>query len=317
MRLFVLILLFAGYNGGPVPSLQGRSGSIEVISLGTGREFRFKGLTIDVKNGVAYLGSWDKKEIVAVSLKDKKHQRIPTKYSGRLNGMGVYKRGDKLYAVMNEVDDTPGANPLSVLVVIDAATREVLRSYEAKGKNGRNHFNHVAVDGNGIAYVSNTLKSGIFTVDTNNSADSLKLLVEHEDLSLVHGIDLSEDGAMLYTTSYHGGIKFYDLKRKVFSSFKDVSTSENDGLKYYQGYLYGIGKNALKRYTLNTTGDAVVKTEILLADHPFFNDPRCLHIEDGWIYCLANIEFQPVIFGQEQDNGKKPFNDTYLLKYKI
>jgi hypothetical protein len=290
---------------------------IEVIPLNTGQKFRFKGLSVDVGNENIYLGSWDKKELVVVSLKDKTHKVIPTNYSGRLNGMGVYLKHGKLYAVMNEVDDKPEAQPLSVLLVIDVSTGTVLHSYEAKAVNGRNHFNHVVVDNNGIAYISNTLKSNIFTVDTKDPADKLKKLVEHKDLSMVHGIDISPDGTRLFSTSYTAGIKFYDLKSKTFSSFTDTSTSENDGLKYYGGYLYGIGKNALKRYTLNEAGNAIVKTEVLLSDHEFFNDPRCLHIENGWVYCLANIEFQLVDVGRNTRIDKKPFTDTYVLKLKI
>src|SRR5688500_7007411 len=60
---------------------QDKPGTIEVIALNTGKEFRFKGLAMDVKNGKAYLGSWDKKEIVVVDLKNKTHSVIQTKYT--------------------------------------------------------------------------------------------------------------------------------------------------------------------------------------------------------------------------------------------
>ena len=65
--------------------------------------------------------------------------------------------------------------------------------------------------------------------------------------------------------------------------------------------------------------DKVIKTDVLISDHQYFNDPRCIVIIDGWIYCLANIEFEPVYFdrGQENSIGKKEFRDTYILKYKM
>lgn len=299
---------------------QNKPGTVEVIPLNTGREFRFKGMSLDLKNGKAYLGSWDQKQIVVIDLKRKAHQLIPTKYSGRLNGMGVYLKDNTLYAVMNEVNDDPEAKAISVLLVIDTETLTVLRSYEAVGVNGRNHFNHVVVNDHGIAYVSNTLKSSIYTVDTTNPEDSLKELVQHADLSWVHGIDITPDGTKIFSTAYDGGIKFYDLKKKTLLPYKDLATNQNDGLKYYRGYLYGIGEGALKRYTLNKTEDEVISTDVLLPDHQFFNDPRCLHIEDGWIYILANIEFDIVSFrggAQNTAKDKRPFTDTYILKYKI
>ena len=230
--------------------------------------------------------------------------------------MGVCLRGSTLYAVMNDVNDDPQANPVSVLLVIDVADHKVLRSYEAKGSNGRHHFNHVTADDHGNVYVSNTLKSAIYTVNTTVAGDTLKQLVAHNDLSWVHGIDISPDGARLFSTSYGGGIKFFDLKSKTFSSFRDTTLNENDGLKYDNGYLYGIGKNSLKRYTLNRDETAVLKTDILLRDHPFFNDPRCIHIEGGWIYCLTNIDFAIADFDRKAST-RKSFEDTYILKYKL
>ncbi|MGH9752584.1 MAG: hypothetical protein ACREA2_07355 [Blastocatellia bacterium] len=295
-----------------------QSGGIEVIKLETGREFRFKGLAIDLKTEKAYLGSWDKKEIVVVSLKEKTHSTIKTGYSGKLNGMGTYLKRDKLYAVMNEVNDSPNARPVSVLLVIALTNHHILRSYEAVGVNGRHHFNHVVVDDNGIAYVSDTLKSAIYTVNTNNPADNLKQLVERKDLSRVHGIDLSADGSRLFSTSYDGGIRFFDLKTKGFSPFKDLATADNDGLKYYEGCLYGVGNNALRKYTLNKAEDGIIRTEVLLSDHEFFNDPRCLHIEAGYLYCLANIEFEPVEFRRSGKTTRKtPLSDSYLIKLKL
>jgi hypothetical protein len=293
------------------------SGDTEIIPLNTGTKLRFKGLAIDPRNDRAYLGSWDEKQIVVVDLRSKTHRNILTRYSGKLNGMGVHLRGDKLYAVMNEVNDEPGARALSVLVVIDVVSLEVLNSYELRGSNGRHHFNHVVVDARGVAYVSDTLKASIYTVDTEDPHDSLRLLVEHEDLSWVHGIDLSPDGSKLFCTSYAGGIRILDLKTLELAPFKDLSTAGDDGLAYHEGNLYGVGQNAIKRYVLNPAEDAVIGVEVLLRDHEYFNDPRCLHIENGWIYTLANIELEPVTFRSGKASRDQPLTDSYLVKYRL
>lgn len=296
----------------------GKTDTAEVIKLLTGTRFKFKGLAIDTKNSYAYLGSYDKNEIVAVSLLNGTHEVLKTKYSSRLKGMGCYVKNDRLYAVMNEINENVTTGLIAVLLIFDIADRSFLRSYESTGINGRNHFNHVTVDGNGIAYISNTLKSSIYTVNTNDPADSLKKLVEHSDLSWVHGLDVSPDGARLFTTSYDGGIKFFNLKTGKFSDYRDISLAGDDGLKYYKGFLYGVGQNMIKRYTLNYSEDRIIKADTLVKDHEYFNDPRCLHIEDGVLHCLANIEFEPVIFRKNNKSHRSTaLSDTYLLKFKL
>ena len=287
--------------------------TLQRISLGTGKKYRLKGLAIDPKNQMAYLGSWDQKVIVSVSLIDQTCSEINTPYNGKLNGMGTYLKGNRLYAVMNEVDDRPDANAISALVIIDLVNGELIGSYESVGKNGRNHFNHVVVDDQGVAYVSNTLKSNILTVDTNDASDSLKVFLEDSSLSWVHGIDLNPDNNRLFTTAYKGGIRIVDLQTGRFLPYRNMTHTSNDGLKYYRGSLYGVGHNTLIRYQLSKEEDDIIKIDTLLHDHEYFNDPRCLHIESGWLYCLANIDYEPGPYHQR----KTPLNDSYLVKLRV
>lgn len=292
--------------------------SMEVIALGTKADFRFKGLALDLQDSIAYLGSWDKKEIVAVSLSTGRLETLKTNYSGRLNGMGCFLRDGILYAVMNEVDDDPDAGPVAALVMFDVKTGKVVRSYEAIGVNGRNHFNHVVVNSNGIAYISNTLKSSICVVDTKDPLDSINTLIQHNDLSWVHGIDLSADEKLLYTTSYNGGIRFLDLSSATFRPYRDTATAGDDGLRYHRGALYGVGHNAIKKYSLSEDGGEIIRVDTVLKDHPMFNDPRCLHVDGGYLYCLANIELEPVTFrGAARPTRDAPLDDSYLIRIPI
>jgi hypothetical protein len=291
------------------------SGTIEVLALGTGTRFRFKGLAIDRQRERAFLGSWDQKQLVVVDLGTRVHRVVPTRYSGKLNGMGAHLRDDKLYFVMNEVDDRPRARALSVLLVIDAVTLEVVRSYELRAAGARHHFNHVVVDDRGIAYVSDTLHASIHTVDTRRADDSLRVLVHHRDLTMVHGLALSATRATLIATSYQSGVVFIDVDRKVLRPSRAPSTAGDDGLAYHAGALYGIGGNALKRYTLSTAEDAIVGTDVLIRDHPVFNDPRCLDIRDGWLYALANIELEPATFAGGSRGAA--LDDSHLVRYRL
>jgi hypothetical protein len=134
----------------------------------------------------------------------------------------------------------------------------------------------------------------------------------------VHGIDLSPDGTKLFTTSYGGGIRVFDLKANAFLPYRDTTLAGDDGLKYYKGSLYGVGQNAIKKYTLDKTETHIIKTDVILKNHESFNDPRCLHIENDFLYCLSNIEFEPVIFrGQQKPSRNTALTDTYILKMKL
>lgn len=289
-----------------------------VIPLQTGKMFRFKGLAIDEMTSTAYLGSWDQKQIVAVSLKDKIHRVISTPYSGKLNGMGCYIRDRSLYVVMNEVDDDPQHKPISVLLAYDLDKNVITRTYELKGVGGRNHFNHVVVDKNGVAYISNTLKGNVLMVDTRDPKSSFKTLIQHDDLAWIHGVDLSPDGNKLFMTSYESGIRIFDLKSGKFSPYKQKSTAGDDGLKYYKGSLYGVGQNTLKKYQLDKTETSVIEIDTLINNHRFFNDARCIHIWDRTLYSLGNIELEPVTFRNAQIKPKtKAFEDTYLIKFGL
>jgi hypothetical protein len=291
------------------------SGQLEVIPLRTGTAFRFKGLAIDKKRAMAYLGSWDQKAIVAVDLAKRSHRVVATKYNGKLNGMDVFLRGDTLYAVMNEVDDAPGARARSVLLMIGVDSLAVMRSYELRAIGARHHFNHVVVDAAGRAYITDTLHGAIHTVDTTRADASIERLVEHPELELVHGIDLSEDGTKLALTSYRSGIRFFDLKLRRLLAYVDRKTAGDDGLKYHRGALYAVGQNKVRRHVLNATGDAVVRTEVVLADHELFNDPRCLQVEGDRLYVLANIEHEPVEFAGGRKGRAQ--TDTHVIELRL
>lgn len=307
-------LLLCGCTRPMDQPLETKDDSIEIIPLQTGRNFKFKGLALDSIHQAAYLGSWDKKQIVRVDLKDFTHQVIPTPYSGRLNGMGCFIRNGIVFAVMNEIDDTK-PDVVSVLLLIDATTNKFIRAYEARGVDSRNHFNHVVVSTTGVAYISNTLQSSIFTVDTNNHLDSLRVLVKHPDLSWVHGLDLSADEKTLYATSYDGGIKILNLDDLDFSPYRDTTLAGDDGLRYYKGSLYGVGDDTIKKYTLSADGQSVASTELILKQHPYFNDARCLAIQNDYLYVLANIEFDPVAF--DESPRLDTLKDTHLIKIRL
>jgi hypothetical protein len=305
----------AGAAARPFPA----AGDVEVIPLHTGTTYRFKGLAVDDDGRRFFLGSWDRRQVVSVARQAPAPSvtELVHPFRGALNGMGVFLRDGRLYAVMNEVDDAPGGRPLSALVVFDAATGAALRTFTVRGdRSGRHHFNHVVVDRLGRAYVSDTLRGSLWSVDTRGPAGTPSPLLAHPALAMIHGITLDPGERRLYVTSYEEGLGVVDLASPAYRSLGRPDSRGNDGLAYHRGFLYGVGQNTLTRYELSADGGRVVGAEVLLEDHPYFNDPRCLDVVGDTLFVLANIEHAPVRF-RSGAGRRDALSDTYVLRLPL
>lgn len=313
----VLALLLTPSSVRDVAPVPPDTAQVRVIPLHTRTAYRFKGLAVDSTGNRFFLGSWDQREIVSVSAAAPGVTVFKSPYQGRLAGMGVFLRAGRLYALMNEVDDAPDARPESVLLVFHAASGTLLHTYALQGTaEGRHHFNHIVVNGAGRAYISNTLKAGVWTVNTTDPTDSLRPLLIDPRLRLVHGIALPPSEDRLFVTSYEAGLAVVDLSSRTLRVYDAPGSQGTDGLRYYRGSLYGVGQNALTRYRLNADGSRVTSAIPLLINHPAFNDPRCLDIVDGTLFILGNIEHAPVGFRDSSRRGIAQ-TDTHILAYRL
>lgn len=281
-----------------------------VQGLGTGTDYRFKGLAIDRATARAYLASWDRKQLVVVDLERGTHHELPTPYAGRLAVLGVHVRDGALYAVLNQIDGGVATPAISALVVIDVATEALVRAFELHARGPRHHFNHVVVAADGTAYVSDTLHATIHAVDTRDPAASFGPLVVDARLGRVHGVALSRAAPRLFATAYDGGLSIYDLEHHTFLGEPFAASAGDDGLAYARGGLYGIGRERLTHYALDPTESEVIDASVVLLEHPSFNDPRDVWVEDDRITCLANMELAPA----SPHRRGRPATDTNLLE---
>lgn len=202
--------------------------------------------------------------------------------------------------------------------VLQPRVGRTVRSYEIRGdRAGRHHFNHVVVDANGRAFISNTLKGSVWTVDTRDPRANLELLIEHPKLRLIHGVTLGAANRMLYAPSYEAGLGVIDLDALTYASLQQPDSQGNDGLIYHRGFLYAVGQNTLTRYRLSPDGRQALDSTVLLKDHPYFNDPRCLDIVGDSLFILANIEHAPVSFRDVGVRHSHTLTDTYVLRYLL
>ena len=285
-----------------------------LFNLGTTDSLHLTGIDIDLKNQIAYFGAPNNQEIVKYDLKTKKWNYIKTKYSNQLNPVGVHFKNDLLYVTMNQ---NTSENQISAFVVIDTKTNKLIRQYETKPTNKRNQFYHIAVDNKGIAYISNIHKSSIYTVNTLDESDSLKVFINDESLGWIHGIDISDDQSKLFITGYVGGIQIYDLNKKALLPLIDTVKSDNDQIKYHKGSLYALGGNFFKKYSLNSNETDVVKVDTLIANHSYFNDPRHFVIQNDIAHILTNNGFKPFDYRNGRFSRKDTLTDSYILKYNL
>lgn len=293
--------------------------SSEIINLETGKKYKFKGMAIQQDGRYGYFASWNQKEIVKINFETKTQQVLETPYNGKFNGMGMVIKHGNLYAVMNEINDSQPEKAKSVLLIFDLNSNKMINCFELLGDStGRNHFNHVIVNSNQVAYISNTLKSRIDFVDTKLPNNKIKPLIEDSKLEMIHGMTLSDNDKLIFFTSYSNGIQSYNIATKKITQIGNKLENQNDGLVYIDGNFYGVGHNMLKKYLLDKAEERIIKTDLVVEDHENFNDPRCLQIIDNTLYCLANIETKPVRFDkrnvQPQENT---LNDSYVIKLKI
>ena len=292
---------------------------LEVIPLNTHRDYRFKGLAISRDGTAAYLGSWDRKEVLSIDLKTSAVERFSSPFSGRLNALGTLIHDDRLYALLNEVDDAPNSAPLSALALFDIGTGTMLRAHTLSATPGksRHHFNHVVVGPDRMAYISDTLHGAIYRVDLREPNAAPYLWVVEEALALIHGLALEPSHSVLFVTSYEEGLGRIDLNTGTYASFKNPDSRRNDGIRYHRGAIYGVGGNAVSRYRLNAEMTAIVDTQALIVNHPSFNDPRCIDIVGEVFYVLANIEHDPVQFRRQADAHGESQMDTSILRFSV
>jgi hypothetical protein len=286
----------------------------KLLKLNTTDSLHLTGLAIDHKNQMVYFGAPLKQEIVKYNLKNKKWSFIKTPYSGKLNPVGVHFKNGLLYVSMNQ---NTSENQVSAFVVIDLKTSKVIHQFETKPTNERNQLYHIVVDSKGIAYISNIPKGAVYTVNTLDKKDSLKLFIQDKSLGWIHGIDISDDQTKLFVTGYVGGIQIIDIKTKTFIPLAQKIKSDNDQLKYYKGSLYGTGGNFFKKYTLNQSETDISKTDTLIQNHAYFNDPRQFVLYNDAAHILTNNGFEPFDYRNGRFSRKDTLTDSYLLKYNL
>jgi hypothetical protein len=289
---------------------------LNVLELNTEKELYPEGLAVDVFSKKVFLNSTNQNKVVSTDFDGKIVTDIKTKYYGTMRGTGLTFKNNLLYALGNNNYDTSRtANHISVLQIINSKSNTVVRSYEKISKN-RSLFNDITLGEDGIAYITNTSENTVYTINTLKDKSQFDVFFQSSEIEGANGITISPGKNKLFIATVNG-IKLFDIKTKLLLAYSDTLTRGIDGLKYYNGKLYGLQNGQLTAYQLDDKEENIISIQILIKTHYTFDVPTSLCITDDVIYVLANSQFGKRYRIENRLLNKAQLTNTYILTYKI
>jgi hypothetical protein len=218
---------------------------------------------------------------------------------GTILGLKVYGKG---LWVLNNSDNE------SALIHYGLASAGVTRKYPVTG-TGHN-FNDLAFGPAGDVYLTDTRAAAVWHL-AKGAVDLTRLPGKFE---FANGIALSEDGGLLYVSTFPDGIRVVDLKTHEATPIPHpdkLCLATIDGLYFHRGALIAI-QNAFMtprvvRLILTRDLRAIDGFEVLERRNPLFEGVTTgVFVGDDFFY-MANI----------QDEKKTGFNPITVLKLRL
>ncbi len=181
----------------------------------------------------------------------------------------------------------------------DLATgRQVARF--VRGPGGRHLLNDIAVSPSGDVFLTDSETGEVLELRADAPEGTpFKVLVPPGQLYYPNGITLSEDGRTLFIADWVHGITVLRLdsgERFTLTHPRGASLHGLDGMYFHQGSLVGVqngvGAGRIVRFMLSETGEHVVRTEVLEAQHPSFQIPTTGVLVGEELYFIANSQLR-------------------------
>jgi hypothetical protein len=244
-----------------------------------------------------YFGSMKKGKVVRCSASGDCTQFVGG--LGTVVGLKVHGKG---LWVLNNSDKE------SALIHYGLASAEVVQKYPVTG--GGHNFNDLAFGPAGDVYLTDTRAGAVWHL-SKGAPDLTRLRGRFE---FANGIALSEDGGLLYVSTFPDGISVVDLKTHETAPIAHpdkLCLATIDGLYFHRRALIAI-QNAFMtprvvRLILTRDLRAIERFEVLERRNPLFEGVTTgVFVGDGFFY-MANI----------QDEKKTGFNPIVMLKLHL
>lgn len=264
-----------------------------------------EGIAHDPTTGTFFVGSIRKRKVVAVRPDGRVADFVGPRAHGLLAALGMKVDSQRRhlwvasYASPTMEGYTAEDSGRSTLFRFDADTGELLARYPRRTP-GKHLLNDMVVDANGNVYVTDSEAGEVLRLRAHAAeGDSFEVFIPAGELFYPNGIALSADGRRLYVADAAQGLTVAEVDtgaRAIVRHPRGVTTRDIDGMYFRDGTLIavqnGTGVGRVTRLVLSPDGDAVVRAEVLEANHPSFIIPTTGAIANDALYVLANAQLR-------------------------
>ncbi len=265
-----------------------------------------EGIAADPATGRPFVGSIEKRKIVALSPEGKESTFVPSGAAGLgpVIGLRVDAAHGRLWAV-SEPAGRPKSDPATLhgVYAFKLSDGSLAAKIELPRKLHRGHsLNDLCLDDAGTVYVTDSESGSIYRAAPGEKKLSELPLAPGASANLknANGIACSPNGSRLYVAAADG-IAVVDPQAGT-ATLLAAPPDPPGGLGGWDGLyleapnrLLGIqngtpGKERVLRATLDATGLAATRIDILLAGDPSFEIPTTGAILNGAFYLIANSQ---------------------------
>ena len=246
-----------------------------------------EGIAVHPTTGRVYLSSLHKAKIVAVDAKGAVTDVIATGQGGFLWGLGMKFSADghTLWACSA---DGKGS---TALFAINHRSGTIIKRYTA---DSARFLNDLVILPDGRIVATDTEQSALFVL----AADSLHLLLKHEQLKWANGITATPDGSTLFVASGQYGVQTVDLATKAIRSATDGKRIDYaiDGLVWHGRSLYAaigwpqdiVQQHRILRYQFDEAFRYRLADTLSIAQ-PWLQCPTTLALHSNRLYALSTM----------------------------
>jgi hypothetical protein len=282
-----------------------------------------EGITYDPKTEQFFLGSINKKKIIAIDKNESQADFIIPGQDGISNTLGLKVDGQRRRLWAMSFDGPWGGEMIAAVYIFDVDSKKLIKKlFTEKGKTPA--FNDLVLTKDGGAYITDCLGHAVYYVAPN--LEKIELFIRSEsELTGANGIEMSLDGSFLYVASETKGIVLLDLATKKIEPITNrlgIDSKVMDGMMYYKNSLFGILNPGLDRkfhcivrYFLSDDGKEIIGAVIIDKNNPLFGMPTTGIIADDDLYCLAATLLDQLTADNKYDITK--LKNPLVLKYNL
>lgn len=261
-----------------------------------------EGIAYDPVTRTFFVSSTYRRKIVAVGPDGRARDFTGEAHEGLLGVVGMKVDAERrlLWAASGDAGRNmpmkgmkPSGEGSSSLHKYDLRTGKLVKKFVLAGRD-KHFLNDLVVDARGNVYVTDSPTGMLHMVRAGG--ERLETFLPANSLPWPNGIAISDDQRTLYVAT-RGAYRSVDIASRVVRTLStSTPVGPTDGLVYHRGSLVAIQPweqgRVVERYILSPSGDRIVRSQVLVADHPEHSQPTTGVVVDGTLYYVANSQLQ-------------------------